>query len=103
MSVNLFSLIPAAISDTFGSQRTASLASFANTLAQLSGATALAVSGYVGISLNAQPGNPLAEYRGIWMSAVVGMTIMTVLSVSSYLAVRNGWVGRTVPATASST
>ena len=49
MSVNLFSLIPAAISDRFGSQRTASVSSFANTIAQLSGATALAVSGYVGI------------------------------------------------------
>jgi MFS family permease len=100
MSVNLFALIPAAISDTFGQQRTASLSSFANTMAQLSGATALAVSGYVGISLNAQPGNALAEYRGIWLSAVVGMTVMTVLSIGSYLALRNGWVRRTAPAAA---
>jgi MFS family permease len=93
-SVNLFALIPAAISDTFGQHRTASLSSFANTMAQLSGATALAVSGYVGISLNAQPGNALAEYRGIWLSAVVGMTVMVVLSIGSYLALRNGWVSR---------
>jgi MFS family permease len=91
MSVNLFALIPAAISDTFGSQRTASLSSFANTMAQLSGATALALSGYVGISMNAQPGNAVTEYRGIWLSAAVGMAIMTVLSISAQVAVRNGW------------
>ena len=98
-SVNLFSLVPAAISDTFGTQRTASLSSFANTMAQLSGATALAVSGYVGISLNAQPGNALAEYRGIWLSGVVGMAVMAALAISAYLALRNGWVARPVSTT----
>lgn len=103
MSVNLFSLIPAAISDRFGSQRTASLSSFANTIAQLSGATALAVSGYVGISLNAQPGNALTEYRGIWLSAEVGMAFMTILSIAAYVALRNGWIHGTLPVTASST
>jgi hypothetical protein len=103
MSVNLFSLIPAAISDRFGSQRTASLSSFANTIAQLSGATALAVSGYVGISLNAQPGNALTEYRGIWLSAEVGMAFMTILSIAAYVALRNGWIHGTLPVAASST
>ena len=97
-SVNLFAIIPAAISDTFGQNRTASLSSFCNTMAQLSGATALAVSGYVGISLNATPGNALADYRGIWLSAVVGMTVMMVLSIGSYLALRNGWMSRQAPA-----
>ena len=104
-SVNLFSLIPAAISDTFGPQRTASLSSFCNTMAQLSGATALAVSGYIGISLNAQPGNALAEYRGIWLSGVVGMAVMATLAICSYVAMRNGWVTRpaavTTPATSA--
>lgn len=94
MSVNLFALIPAAISDTFGSKRTASLSSFANTMAQLSGATALAVSGYVGVSMSAQVGNALAEYRGIWLSAVVGMSVMAALAVLSYLALRIGWMTR---------
>jgi len=94
MSVNLFALIPAAISDTFGAKRTASLSSFANTMAQLSGATALAVSGYVGVSMSAQPGNALAEYRGIWLSAVVGMSVMAVLAILSYLALRVGWTTR---------
>ena len=101
-SVNLFSLVPAAISDTFGPQRTASLSSFANTMAQLSGATALAVSGYVGISLNAQPGNALAEYRGIWLSGVVGMAVMAVLAIAAYTALRYGWVTRPAPAAATS-
>jgi MFS transporter, OPA family, sugar phosphate sensor protein UhpC len=101
-SVNLFSLVPAAISDTFGPQRTASLSSFANTMAQLSGATALAVSGYVGISLNAQPGNALTEYRGIWLSGVVGMAVMAVLAIAAYAALRNGWVTRPAPIAAAS-
>ena len=99
--MNLFALIPAAIADSFGRQRTASLSSFANTMAQLSGATALAVSGYVGISMNATPGNALADYRGIWLSAVVGMSVMSVLAVGSYLALRNGWVSRPAPVSAT--
>ena len=93
-SVNLFSLVAAAISDTYGPQRTASLSAFANTMAQLAGATTLAVSGYVGISLNAQPGNALTEYRGIWLSGMVGVGVMTTLAIGSYLALRNGWVTR---------
>ena len=90
-SVNLFSLVPAAISETYGPQRTASISSFANTLGQFSGATALAASGYVGISLSTQPGNALAEYRGIWLSGVVGMAVMAALGVAAYLALRTGW------------
>jgi MFS family permease len=88
MSINLFSIVPAAINDRFGAQRTASLSAFANTMAQLAGATALALSGYVGISMNAQPGNALTEYRGIWLCAEVGMGIMTLLAIVSYVAVR---------------
>ena len=91
MSVNLFSLVPAAISETYGSQRTAAISSFANMLAQFSGATALAVSGYAGISLNSQPGNALGEYRGIWLSGMVGMAITATLGVAAYVAFRAGW------------
>jgi hypothetical protein len=40
---------------------------FINMFSQLCGATALAVSGYIGIALNSAPGNPLEEYRGIWL------------------------------------
>src|SRR6266850_2600692 len=88
MSVNLFCLVPAAIPETYGSQRTASISSFANTLAQFSGATALAISGYVGISLNSQPGNALGDYRGIWLSGMVGMLIMAILGATMYVVVR---------------
>jgi len=91
MSVNLFSLVPAAISETYGSQRTAAISSFANMLAQFSGATALAVSGYAGISLNSQPGNALGEYRGIWLSGMVGMALTATLGVAAYVAFRAGW------------
>ena len=93
-SVNLFSLVPAAISETYGPQRTASMSSFTNMVAQLSGATALAVSGYVGISMNSQPGNALAEYRGIWLSGLAGMGIMTALGLAAYVALRAGWATR---------
>ena len=93
-SVNLFTLIPAAISETYGRQRTASLSSFTNMVAQLSGATALAVSGYVGISLNSQPGNALTEYRGIWLSGLVGMATMTALGLAAYMALKTGWATR---------
>ena len=97
MSVNLFSLVPAAISETYGSQRTASVSSFANTMGQFSGATVLAVSGYVGISLNTQPGNALTEYRGIWLSGLVGMAIMAILGTALYIALRTGWTSRPAP------
>jgi MFS family permease len=87
-AVNLFGIVPAAFNDRYGSERTASLSAFANTLAQLSGATALALSGYVGVSMNAQPGNALTEYRGIWLCAEVGMGVMAVLAIVSFLAAR---------------
>jgi hypothetical protein len=89
-SVNLFSLVPAAISETYGPQRTASVSSFANTTAQFSGATALAVSGYVGVSLNATPGNALTDYRGIWLSGMAGMILMTVLGVICFVVASAG-------------
>jgi len=93
-SVNLFALIPAAISEVYGRHRTASLSSFTNTMAQLSGATALAVSGYVGISLSNQPGNGLADYRGIWLSGLVGIGIMFALAFAALMALRTGWATR---------
>jgi sugar phosphate permease len=81
VSINSFSLITASIADTYGPQRTASVVSFVNMVAQLAGATGLAVSGYAGISLSAQAGNSLAEYRGIWLSAMAGVAVMGGLGV----------------------
>jgi hypothetical protein len=82
VSINSFSLINASIADTYGPQRTASIVSFVNMVAQFAGATGLAISGYAGISLSAQAGNALAEYRGIWLSAMAGVAIMTGLGMA---------------------
>jgi hypothetical protein len=60
-------------------------------MGQFIGATALAVSGYVGISMNAQPGNALMDYRGIWLSSLIGMAILTTLGTAGYVALRTGW------------
>lgn len=81
VAINSFSLITAAIADTYGAARTASIVSFVNMVAQLAGATGLALSGYAGISLSAQAGNSLAEYRGIWLSAMAGVAVMTILGL----------------------
>jgi len=81
VSINSFSLVTASIADTYGPQRTASIVSFVNMVAQFAGATGLAVSGYAGISLSAQAGNSLAEYRGIWLSAMAGVALMAGLAL----------------------
>lgn len=82
VSINSFSLIPASVADTYGPQRTASIVSFMNMVAQIAGATGLAISGYAGISLSAQAGNALAEYRGIWLSAMAGVALMSMLGLA---------------------
>jgi MFS family permease len=82
VSINSFSLIPASVADTYGPQRTASIVSFMNMVAQIAGATGLAVSGFAGISLSAQAGNALAEYRGIWLSAMAGVALMSMLGLA---------------------
>jgi MFS family permease len=72
ISINMYPLITTAVSETFGSHRTSSVMGFLNTFAQLSGATALFISGYLGIALNSSPGNTLEEYRGIWLVGIIG-------------------------------
>lgn len=81
ISINMYPLITTAVSETFGSQRTSSVMGFLNTFAQLSGATALLISGYLGIALNSTPGNTLEEYRGIWLVGIVGCLGAAVLGV----------------------
>jgi MFS family permease len=81
-AINSFSLVTASIADTYGPQRTASVVSFVNMVAQFAGATGLGVSGYAGISLSAQAGNAVAEYRGIWLSAMAGVALMTAVGVA---------------------
>jgi sugar phosphate permease len=70
-SINMYPLITTAMSETFGPHRTASAMGFLNMLAQLAGAIALTVSGYLGVALSAT-GNALDEYRGIWLVGIVG-------------------------------
>ena len=72
ISINMYPLITTAVSETFGPQRTSSVMGFVNMVAQLSGATALLISGYLGIALNSAPGNTLEEYRGIWLVGIIG-------------------------------
>ena len=75
ISINMYPLVTTAVSETFGSQRTSSVMGFLNTFAQLSGATALLISGYLGIALNTAPGNTLEEYHGICLVGIVGCVV----------------------------
>lgn len=80
-SINMFPLVTTALSEAFGAQKTSSVMGFLNTFAQLSGATALLISGYLGIALNSAPGNALEEYRGIWLVGTAGCLLMAVSGV----------------------
>jgi len=89
-TVNTFTLIVADASEAYGPEKTGSVSSFMNTVGQLMGATALALSGYLGVGLSAGSSESLNEYRGIWLSGMAGVVALT-LSGSGlyYLAVRN--------------
>src|SRR4029434_1688671 len=87
-SINMYPLITTAVSEAFGSQTTSSVMGILNTFAQLSGATALLISGYLGIALNSAPGNTLEEYRGIWLVGFVGCVITAAAGSFLLLAAR---------------
>jgi MFS family permease len=72
VSINMYPLVTAAVSERFGAEKTSSVMGLVNTVAQFSGATALLISGYLGIALNSAPGNTLEEYRGIWLVGITG-------------------------------
>jgi MFS family permease len=97
-SMNLFPLVTASISDTYGAARTGSIVGFVNMVAQLCGATALAVSGYLGVALSAEVGNGLDEYRGIWLAGMGAVALLTALGALMALALRMGWSARPSPA-----
>lgn len=78
ISINMYPLITTAVSEAFGAEKTSSVMGFVNTLAQLSGATALLISGYLGIALNTSPGNTLEEYRGIWLIGIAGCLVTAI-------------------------
>ncbi len=75
VAINAYPLVTTAVSETFGPQKTSSVMGFLNTFAQLAGATALLLSGYLGVTLNSSPGNALQEYRGIWLVGIVGCLV----------------------------
>src|SRR5437667_1021383 len=81
MSINMYPLVTTAVSETFGARKTSSVMGFLNTFAQLAGATALLISGYLGIALNSSPGNTLQEYRGIWLVGMIGCVGAAVFGV----------------------
>jgi MFS family permease len=87
-SINMYPLVTTAVSETFGAEKTSAVMGFLNTFAQLSGATALLISGYLGIALNSAPGNTLEEYRGIWMVGIVGCIATAVLGSTLLLATK---------------
>jgi MFS family permease len=74
----MYPLVTTAVSETFDAEKTSSVMGFLNTFAQLSGATALLISGYLGIALNSAPGNTLEEYRGIWLVGIVGCVLTAI-------------------------
>jgi hypothetical protein len=100
LTVNSFTLVVADASEAYGPEKTGSVSSFMNTVGQLMGATALAVSGYMGVGLSAGASESLNEYRGIWLSGVAWIVVLTVAgSTLYYVAVRKRSAGLTpVPA-----
>ena len=93
-SVNCFPLIAAAVSDTYGPRKTASVMGLVNMVAQFSGATSLAASGYLGIAVSGGGGNSLSEYQGIWLSGMVAIALLTAVGTGIHVALRH----RPVPA-----
>jgi hypothetical protein len=87
-SINMYPLVTTAVSETFGAEKTSAVMGFLNTFAQLSGATALLISGYLGIALNSAPGNTLEEYRGIWLVGIVGCLATAVVGTVLILATK---------------
>jgi MFS family permease len=79
IAINMYPLVTTAVSETFGAQKTSSIMGIVNTIAQLAGATALLISGYLGIALNSAPGNTLEEYRGIWLVGIAGCVLTALI------------------------
>jgi nitrate/nitrite transporter NarK len=87
LTVNSFTLVIAEASEFYGAEKTGSVSSFMNMVGQLLGATALAVSGYIGVGLNGGAKDSLADYEGIWLSGIAWIVALTVGgSVAYYFA-----------------
>jgi sugar phosphate permease len=89
VAVNCFTLITAAVADTYGPQKTAAVTGFVNMVAQLAGATALAGSGYIGVFMGRGQTGALVEYQGVWLSGVLMVTLATIVGAAIYLMQRS--------------
>ena len=89
IAVNCFTLITAAVADTYGPQKTAAVTGFVNMVAQLAGATALAGSGYIGVFMGRGQTGALVEYQGVWLSGVLMVTLATIVGAAIYLMQRS--------------
>jgi hypothetical protein len=87
-SVNCFTLITASVSETYGPERTASVAGFINMVGQLVGATALAASGYLGRAMAGSSGGALAEYQGVWLAGMVPVAVTTAIGAAIFISLR---------------
>ncbi len=85
VSINTFPLINAAVSETWGARRAGFSLGVVNTLGQLAGAVSLAASGFIGVTLNPDPGNSLTEYDGIWY---LGFAFCLLASIGGLMAHR---------------
>jgi sugar phosphate permease len=72
IAINAYPLVTTAVSETFGIGATSSAMGFVSMFSQLAGASALLISGYLGVALSSTPGNALEEYRGIWLVGIAG-------------------------------
>jgi MFS family permease len=88
-SVNCFTLVTASVSETYGSERTASVTGFINMVGQLVGATALAVSGYLGMAMGAGNDNSLAEYQGVWLAGMIPVALAAAIGAAIHFTMRS--------------
>ena len=72
IAINLYPIVTTAVSETFGTGTTSSVMGFVSMFSQFAGASALLMSGYLGVALSSAPGNALEEYRGIWLVGIAG-------------------------------
>ena len=79
VSINMWTLVTAAVSEHYPVRATASAMGFINMFGQFCAATALLASGYLGVSLNSQPGNAIEEYRGIWLVGIATCALTALL------------------------
>jgi sugar phosphate permease len=102
LTVNSFTLVIAEASEFYGAERTGSVSSFMNTVGQLMGATALAVSGYIGVGLNGGAKDSLDDYQGIWLSGIAWIVALMIAgSVAYYLGVKHRATTESIASTAS--